>query len=342
MALQHLINHVTLIVDKSTSMDGLRDKVVEVFDRALTELKQRSVDVNQETRVSIYLFSADDGYQKDSRTPWLEVLAFDMDVMRFTSLKSYYKPNGNTALLDAVAKSIEDNRKTPELYGDHAFLTYVITDGQENASIKTTPAQLTSLFKSLPDNWTTALLVPNQAGVNSALRFGFNAGSISIWDATSTKGVESAGTQFTQTVNNYYAMRSTGVRGTKNLFNLDPSRITKTVLKEVPQQAFDIYPVRQVQDIKSYVEAWTKEKYRLGSTYYQPTKAVTLQDYKKILVQDVNTGRVYEGENLRQLLGIPDSTVDVNPLKHPDYRLFIQSASVNRKLFKDTFILVRK
>lgn len=339
MALQHLINHVSLVVDKSSSMDHLREKVVEVFDRELDGLKKRSVDANQETRVSIYLFAANDGLNRNS---WLEVLSYDMDVMRFTSLKGLYRPYGNTALLDAVAQSITDHKKIPETYGDHAFLTYVITDGEENRSKINTPGALTTLINSLPDNWTTALLVPNQAGVNAAMRFGFNAGSISIWDTTNA-GVEAIGHQFTNSMDNYFAMRSSGVRGTKNLFTLDPGVVrTKSNLSEVDPKTFDVYPVRSTAVIKDYVESWTKEKYRLGSTYYQPVKPVKLQDYKKILMQDTKTGRVYEGNNMRSLLGLPDYTIEVNPMQHPDWRMFVQSTSTNRKLFPNTFILVRK
>lgn len=171
MPLQHLINHISLVVDKSASMRSHSAKVVEVFDRELNNLKQRSVDAHQETRISIYLF--DD---------YIEVLTFDMDVMRFTSLKDYYKIGGNTALIDATLQAIEDNRKLPELYGDHAFLLYVITDGQENASKKNTRNAIANTLTNLPDNWTTGILVPDNQGVKYAQEFGFNAGSIATWD----------------------------------------------------------------------------------------------------------------------------------------------------------------
>jgi len=330
MALQHLINHVSLVVDKSASMSSLSSKVVQVFDRELNGLKQKSVDEKQETRISIYLF--DD---------YIEVLTFDMDVMRFTSLRDYYKIGGNTALLDAVAKSIDDNSRLPELYGDHAFLTYVITDGQENRSKTINQTRMREVLNSLKDNWTTAILVPDQSGVKYAEQFGFYPGSISIWD-TSVAGVEKIGQQFNSVISNYMTMRSTGVRGTKNLFNLDLGKITKTNLQEIPATTYEILPVRQEQPIREFVESWTREKYRLGSAYYQPTKPVKVQDYKKILVQDTNNGRVYEGQNIRQLLGLPDYTVEVNPSSHPNWRMFIQSASVNRKLFPNTFVLVRR
>ena len=185
--------------------------------------------------------------------------------------------------------------------------------------------------------------MPDQNGVRYAEQFGFYPGSIAVWDTTSTAGVERVGSQFNTVMDTYFHLRSSGVRGTKNLFNLDPAKITsKTNLKEIPASSYEIFPVRQEQPIREFVESWTKEKYRLGSAYYQPTKPVKVQDYKKILVQDQNNGRVYEGAQMRQLLGLPDYTVEVNPLSHPNWRMFIQSASVNRKLFPNTFVLVRR
>jgi hypothetical protein len=325
---QHYINHISLVVDKSGSMQG--QPVVKVFDREIEYLKRRSVELDQETRISIYLF--DDT---------VECLTFDMDVMRFKSLEGYYRLGGSTALIDAVLRAAEDNKKLPELYGDHAFLQYVITDGQENAS-KRRPDALQTLLKGLPDNWTTACLVPNATGANYAERFGFNGGSISIWDTNAAGAFDKVGAQFSKTIDNYMAMRSTGVRGTKGLFTLDTKNVSKSALREVPSVYYDIYPVRQESAIKDYVESWTGEKYRVGSTYHQPVKPIKIQDYKNILLQDVRNGKVYEGDNLRQLLGLPAQTAEVNPGSHKDWRIFVQSTSSNRKLFPETFILVRK
>lgn len=325
---QHYINHISLVVDKSASMRGR--PVVDVFDKELEYLKKRSIELDQETRISIYLF--DDN---------VECLTFDMDVMRFKSLQGYYNIGGNTALIDATIQSIEDNRKLPELYGDHAFLTYVLTDGQENRS-KKSQYNLNTLFKSLPDNWTTACLVPDQQGVRDAERFGFYGGSISVWDTKSAKGLADLGTHISRTTDTWMNMRSRGIRGTTGLFTFDTSNVPKAALKEVHPSLYEIYPVRQEDNIKHYVESWTGEKYRLGSTYHQPVKAIKIQDYKNILLQDVRNGKVYEGNNLRQLLGLPAQTAEVNPGSHTDWRIFVQSTSANRKLFPETFILVRK
>jgi hypothetical protein len=330
--LQQYINHISLVVDKSSSMSGHSNTVVKVFDKELAYLKQRSIDLNQETRISIYLFSEK-----------IEVLTFDMDVMRFNSLAGLYQPYGNTALMDAVSKSIEDHQKIPELYGDHAFLQYVITDGEENHSRKTTVASLKSLMNSLPGHWTVACLVPDARGKFEAQKFGFNTDSIAVWDTTSSRGFEAVGKQMSSTLDTYMTMRSMGnFRGTTGLFTLDTSKLNQGVLQELPAYAYDMYRVDREIPIKPFVESWTKQPYRLGSAYYQPVKPVKIQDHKSILVQNAKNGRVYEGQNLRQLLGLPDQTAEVNPGSHNDWRILVQSTSVNRKLYPNTYVLVRK
>ena len=332
-AIQHFINHISIVVDRSASMTQHKGRVVEVFDRELENLKKRSVELNQETRISIYLF--DDN---------VNCLTFDMDVMRFKSLSGHYNIGGNTALLDAVGKSVEDNRKLPELYGDHAFLQYVITDGQENRSRLHNTASIRSLVQNLPDNWTNAVLVPDNTGVRYAESFGFNKGSIAIWDTSQANALDKLGSQFTHAVDNYMAQRALGVRGTKSFFTLDTSNLTSAEpkkLKEIPSTSFKIFSVTEDAPIREYINSVTKKPYKIGSGFYQATKNVVIQDYKNILVQNVTSGKVYSGDSLRTLLGLPSDTVEVAPGQHKDWNIFIQSTSVNRKLFGGTLVLVQ-
>lgn len=329
MPLQNYINHISLIVDKSSSMQG--QPVVKVFDAELEHLKQRSIELNQETRISIYLFA--------DRT---ECLTFDMDVMRFKSLEGYYKPYGNTALLDAVLKSTEDNQKLPDLYGDNAFLQYVITDGQENSSKYGAMQKLQNTLSALPNNWTTACLVPDSRGVHEAKKFGFDADSIAVWDTAGKNALEKVGKQFSAVVDNYMDMRSKGIRGTKSLFTIDTSNLNPSTLTAVPKTAYQIVPVEREGYIREYLEWKMGQKYKIGSAYYQPTKKVEIQDHKQILVQNIHTGQVYYGSNIRQLLGLPASTADVEPGSHKSWRIFVQSTSVNRKLFPGTFVYVSR
>lgn len=324
--LQHFINHISLIVDKSSSMSG--QDVVKVFDKELNYLKKRSVELNQETRISIYLFA-----------DYTECLTFDMDVMRFNSLEGYWKPYGMTALIDAVLKSIEDNKKLPQLYGDHAFLQYVITDGCENRS-SNYASTLKSTLDKLGDNWTTACLVPDKNAAEQAARFGFNKGAISVWDTS--KSFDLVGNQFSKTIDSYMDMRSRGVRGTKTLFEINTDGLTKSKLDVVLKKTYDIFPVSNECVIKDFVETVTGKAYRLGSVYHQPVKPIVIQDYKDILVQNVKDKKVYSGNDLRQLLGLPNDTAKVTPGNHKEWRIFVQSTSTNRKLLPNTYILVKK
>jgi hypothetical protein len=325
-----------MIVDKSGSMQN--QPVDKVFDIQLERLKQRSIDLNQETRISIYLFDTS-----------IECLAFDMDVMRFKSLRGFWHPSGSTAMLDAIGQSVRDHKMLPQQYGNHAFLQIVITDGEENASRIEKPGTISTLLRGLPDNWTTGVFVPDANGVAEAKRFGIDKDSIAVWNTTAHNAMETVGKQFSDVVDNYMTMRSTGTRGTKSLFTLDTSALNKktakAILDELPVAEYDILPVRTREvkgvPIKEFVEQWQKS-YRLGSAYYQPTKKVKIQDHKQVLIQNIKDGRVYEGSNLRQLLGLPNQTVEVDPGQHKDWRIFVQSTSTNRKLFNDTFLLVRK
>jgi|GEM_PF-6847400 len=51
------INHVAIVIDESSSMSHLKDRVVEQVDNQIKHLAARSKELNQETRVSLYLFS---------------------------------------------------------------------------------------------------------------------------------------------------------------------------------------------------------------------------------------------------------------------------------------------
>jgi hypothetical protein len=71
----------------------------------------------------------------------------------------------------------------------------------------------------------------------------------------------------------YFTARSTGVRGTKNLFtlntNIDAKAIQKNLVELIPNKDYLILPVRQKEEIKVYVEKFTNEPYRVGSAYYE-------------------------------------------------------------------------
>src|SRR5687768_3028169 len=164
---QRLINHVALVLDGSSSMRGHKANLIKVADEQIRYLALRSEELSQETRVSVYLFDYN-----------VECLIFDMDVMRLPSIADLYRANGMTALIDAVVKSQTDLATTSQIYGDHAFLTFVLTDGAENQS-QNSWTVLPRYTNQASENWTVGFLVPDAQGQAYLTRAGVDKGLIS-------------------------------------------------------------------------------------------------------------------------------------------------------------------
>lgn len=334
--ISNYINHIGLVLDKSYSMTPHADAVIKVVDNLIAKLARDSVALDQETRVSIYLF--------DDK---VECIVYDKDVLRLPSLKGLYKIGGNTALCAATHLAVSDLGKTPQLYGEHAFLVYSLTDGEENASGATAVAAMKRDFQVMPDNWTAAALVPNALGVAYAKQYGFPKDNIVIWDATAANGMDIAGDVIGKATENFMRSRATGVKSTRSLFSFDTSTLTKKNVKAnldaLKAETYELLQVRKADDgaaIKPFVEKRTGKGYVQGSAYYELSKKETIQSRKQICLKEVSTGKVYGGEAVRDLLQLPDHEVRVEPAAHPQFVFFVQSTSVNRKLVQGTELLV--
>src|SRR6185369_14557730 len=247
-----------------------------------------------------------------------------------------------TALIDATLKSLDDLAHTAQLYGDHAFLVYVLTDGEENVS-RNRPGALAQRLAALPDNWTVACFVPSQTSKFEAKRFGFPADNIAIWDTTDS-GLTEVGETIRRTTDTYMTSRASGIRGSKTLFStgadaVNAQTVQQAGLTKLPSSKFVVLPVLADGPIRETVEA-TGLTYTVGAGYYQLMKTETIQANKAIAVRDKLSGAVYTGRNARDLLGLPATDVRVKPDSNPQFDVFVQSTSVNRKLIKGTTLLL--
>ena len=330
---QNPINHVALILDASSSMGHLQKEVVQVADQQIASLAQLSTQLEQETRVSVYVFSNPHN---------ITCIIFDRDVLRLGSLAGEYRPQGNTALIDATLKGIEDLEKTATMYGDHAFLIYVQTDGEENSSVAF-PKDLIAKLKTLPENWTLACLVPNSSAKINALSFGFAAGNIAIWDASSEKGVRESGETITRATAAYMDARASGTKGTRTLFSMDSTVVNhKTVaatLKELT--GFRIEHVKDPAVIKPFIEGLGLP-FITGRYYFPLIKREKISDAKEVVIRHKISGKIYGGPQARVLVGLPDSgQVSVKPQPNPEYDVFVQSTSNNRNLIPGHDLLIK-
>lgn len=329
------INHIGFVLDASASMKGQERSLIRVTDEQVKYLAQRSKELDQETRATVYTFGAPGEFT---------CVYYDKDVLRVPSVAGVYKATGSyTDLMDSTMLAIGEMRQTATLHGDHAFLLYVLTDGQENVNRYGAQGLLERMLHSLPDNWTVAVLVPNQAAKFEAKKFGFPPDNIAIWDATSSTGVEGGFDTIRRATDNYMVARTQGVRSSKGLFQLDATKLSHAAVKQLPvirKGEYKLLVVTEPGPIREFVETKTYCDYVIGSAYYQITKPEDIQPQKDICIRHRLSGDLYTGPNARQLLGLPDYKVKVDPVSHPDYDVFVQSTSVNRKLVPNTNVIV--
>lgn len=326
--LNNIINHYVVVVDESYSMYHRTEDVVKVVDNLTQHLAEKSKDLNQETRLSVYAFNSR-GTER--------CLVWDIDVLRMPSIKGMYKPDGRTALIDCTLLAVDDLKTVPQKYGEHSFVLYVITDGQENDSRRRYELN-PQFFNGLPDNWTLAVFVPSQSGKTEARGWGFPEDNISIWDTSTAKGIESVGATIRKTSTQLMENRTKGIRSSKSLFKLNvvTGADILNALKPLPLGTYKILSVPYDQRIDDFVRSSTGH-FILGTGYYQLTKKETIQPHKNILISYGN--KVYAGQ-ARQLLGLPNEKVDVIPESYPNYTIFVQSTAPNRKLIGGTNMIV--
>ncbi|MYX29789.1 VWA domain-containing protein [Streptomyces sp. SID8381] len=340
---QNYINHVALVLDASASMTHLSRKVVEVADEQIAYLARRSRELDQETRVTVYVFA-----------DRVECVVYDKDVLRMPSLRELYRPGGMTALLAATLKSQRELARTAQLYGDHSFLTFVLTDGQENASHRCPDAPasdpralvaaVAEMIADQRDNWTLAVLVPDQTGKREAVQCGFPKDNVAVWDATSTQGLEEAGQVIREATEKFMVGRTQGIRGSRAVFSAGAEAVNKDTVKAaglapVDPSEYQLLPVTRDAAIRDWVVE-SGHAYRTGGAYYQLSKSEKVQARKRIAVLEKKTDRVYTGPEARALLGLPDVEVRVRPDHNDDFTIFVQSTSVNRKLIPNTRLLL--
>ena len=320
----HLINHVVFVLDASISMRAHQRKLIEVADEQVKYLARRSQELDQETRVSVYQFS-------DTTTN----LTYDMDVLRLPSIAQLYKVGGNTALIDATLKAMDDLSRTATLYDDHAFLPYVLTDGQENRS-RNTARSLQQVLDELPENWTVAVLAPDQLAKREAQQFGFPRDNIAIWDATSASGLAEAGETIRRATDDFMVNRSQGVRGTRSVFSTGADAVNRQTVSGLTALTPGSFTIDKVPYDRRMDECTPT----IGRGFYKLIKREEIQPQKAIAIREKATGRVYLDKRARDILGLPPAHVKVAPDFNPEYDIFVQSTAPNRKVPANTDVLV--
>lgn len=335
MSQSNLQNHVAILLDVSASMENILSDAQKVMENIIEHLKQKSVTFDQETRISLYTFSND-----------VRCVIYNMDAMRFKNLEKF-RSQSMTALADATVKALDDLDQIPQLYCDHAFMVYVITDGMENAS-KVNLTRFAQRIKNLQDNYTLVGFVPDTMAKDYLVNLGFPRGNIDKWEATK-KGISELGNTINTSVDNYFTMRSQGVRSSDRILS-DLSQVSKrqvqATLKPLTSSQYNIIQqdkeLKGTVQIRTLVENKTNRNYVMGNAFYELVKTETIQANKQIAIQDNQTKKIYIGDQARAMLGLPNETVKVKPGDHGNWTVYVQSTSYNRNVIPYQHVLVLK
>ena len=329
-----MVNHVALVVDRSGSMGPLARKVVQVFNEKIAELRKNSAESGQETLVTLVTFASQ---------VHVAYRALPVDLVQGLT---GYLPNGQTALIDGVLEAARELESHAwGAVGDHAFLVEVLTDGEENYSMKSTfEAQREIGRLTREGNWTFAFSVPRGSRRYIVEHFGAEAGNIQEWDQTEV-GLERAMAASAVGTQNFYAARAAGVRSVNNYFTTDASKVTASKLRKKSSDVTSQF-IKKTVEFETRIDSFCEAKFGgiyipgAGRAFYQLMKKEKIQANKEVLLLDKTTKHLYD--NGRELLGLPDFEVKVEPGNHANYDIFVQSTSPNRKLVRGTTVYYRK
>ncbi len=326
--------HVTLVIDSSGSMQPFVRSVKNYVQEQIDSFTQ-SKDVD--TYLTLYSFNESTRQISDYR----------VNIKENTIDTSGYKPEGGTALSDAICHVLGRVGTTPT----EPSLLLLITDGEENRST-TTPYEVNRMINMAikSDYWTIAIAGPRGSKQTiSRLYQHIPESCITEWDVSDV-GIKNLSVKTKSANHILMSSVARGVNSTSNYFSPD-LQVSKSVVRSTLDDVTSKFSTHTVPNnikedervVSTFVTKKLKKKFTVGDVYYQHTKRETLQDYKDIILKNNDTGKLYSGDEVRDILKIPDnSTIKLEPAWSNTYTMYIRSTSFNRKLVPGTTILLAK
>ena len=271
----------------------------------------------------------------------------NVNILKEVAPRDYDTDGWYTPLFDSVGTLIEMLEATPDATDPNvSFLVMAVTDGEENSSTKWKYTLFDKIKKlQATDRWTFVFRVP-KGYARSLVSYGVHPGNILEWDQTE-RGMAQASQETSQALGSYYTNLKSGVKATTKFFtNLAEVSVedVKRKLRDITDQvSFWVVSAGEANSqIRDFCEHHLHGQHMLkGAAFYQLTKTEpAVQDYKQIIIRDKQSGLVYTGDAVRDMLNLPHyGSVRVAPGDHGQWDIYIQSTSVNRKLPEGTSIL---
>lgn len=328
--------HVFLLVDESSSMASIAGSANKALKQWAADIRASSAAAGQSTIINVTYFNTS-----------IRDAVRELDVNLLTEQQLNIVPNGCTALYLALYQAAAAGRRILRDNKDDSVLVVLFTDGEDTASQgyhATAKNEVAFLLNT--GHADVAMMVPPRTADSIARRTGIDRSNIREWEATD-EGVQQTTRTFNSSFNNYYAARSAGATSLQSShmsFYVDPDDLTKKDLGKLNDISKDIklLPVthRDPERVDEFFAAHFNRPFEKGKLFYELTKSEKLQPYKSIIVQDLETGKAFSGNDARSMLGLAfTGEVRVRPGNDKKKRVFVQSTSVNRKLVTGTEVV---
>lgn len=331
------LTDVVFVLDRSGSMQGLIDRARQNLQAQIDTLRA-SAGPNDTYRVSVINF--DDTIQ---------TTASGVDVRYLGAAAGLYKdPNGWTRLNDAIIEAIRLTETLDTGGKQHAFLISIVTDGQENRSRASTASVMAQVgLATGRDRYTFVFAGPAGSSYYAA-QMGIPAGNTTEWEQ-SYAGTVTLGAQTNSSLNTYATSRSVGQTKSTSFYAAPVTKDAAKFAGQLGNKLDDVSGQVKVERVGSadpvVIAKFCNKKFGSfpkGHIYYQLTESEKVQAYKKLIVQDTTTGNFYAGDDAaKKLLGVPSfqGTVHLKPGALGEFKVFVQSTSVNRKLTPGTAVV---
>jgi len=192
--------HITLILDRTGSMESIRDDTISGFNAFL---KKQKAEPGTAT-LTLAQFDTQDPYEVIHRfKPIEEIPELDRET---------YVPRASTPLLDALGRGINDLEKSlSELKEEDRpskVVVVVVTDGQENSSLEFRKDQIEKMVKEKTEkaSWQFVFLSADLAAIGDAKVVGIHADAVLLFEKSS-KGSKGAWSSLSERTSDYRSSR---------------------------------------------------------------------------------------------------------------------------------------
>ena len=206
---------VAIVVDNSSSMNSLKEFVVNTFNEQVDELRKVK---DQKITVSLVFFDSD-----------VDVRMFNVPLEEIKNLKMEdYRPAGMTALDDATGVTV-DKFKSIDGWQDEnvSHLVVVITDGYGNVNKEFSQQNVANMIKELQDGkgWTFTYLGANVDVKKIARTYNLHDGNTMSYSASDKVSLNASTEATTRGLGGYFRGRSKGLRTSMSFYDAQGDNI---------------------------------------------------------------------------------------------------------------------